>query len=254
MKKIFFYSFIISFLSFNLSARELDDFIYDGQKPNQSVHLSQIERLPNGQYQQIKTEAKLIFDSINSSLGKDINIEVKMNGIDVGMKASNDTNTLALLKLKKSDRWFSENTVNVLMEIEIKFLENLSLQAYPYQVPLSDLNITDDFVSFTSGKIIDSKNVMAQIQIFKKKTFGKDDLVYDGKISGSDLVVTEFGSDRSLVTVDLNKVIRDLERGKKHIIKATIGPNFGKWRAFNEDQKKLFATPEMISAESTFRY
>ncbi len=254
MKKTILTLLIFSLNFINLYALEADDFIYDGIEMVHPVYLSSIERLPNGQYQQIKTEARLIFDSKTKELGKNLKIEVHMNGVDVGMTAFNQTNTLALLKLRKSDRWFTENTINVLMEIDVKFSENLNLQSAPYINPMSDLLVSDDFVSFTTGKITSPETLTSLISIYKKKAIGKDQLVFEGTFNVPEMVVTDFGGDRSLVTVDLNKIITNLERDKTHVVKVTVMPHFNKWRAFNENSKELFKTPEPIKIETKFRY
>lgn len=240
--------------SFKGFTREVDDFDYDGMSSDHSIFLSQVERDQNGNFHQIKTEAKLYFDDLSKSFGEAINITVNINGVDIGMMASSSSNTLSLLKLKSVNRWITENTINVFMEVDIRFIKNLVSEIKPYQVNLADLKVLDDFVSFTSGKISNTKNINTVIQIFKKRTLAKDELVFEKKINDNEFVVSDFGADRSLVTIDLNQLVAKLERGKKHIVKVTLISNFGKWRPFTAAQAELFKSPDMINTETDFRY
>lgn len=54
-----------------------------------------------------------------SLLGELIKVTIKMNEADIGMMASVNTNKLSLLKLKSFNLWFTENTLNVFMEIDV---------------------------------------------------------------------------------------------------------------------------------------
>jgi hypothetical protein len=252
--KLLFAFVIILTLSASVFAREIDDFIYDGKSLKQSVFLSHVDMDNYGNYRQIKTEARLLFDNSSKEMGENTTITVNMNGVDIGMMASADTNVLSLLKLKSVDRWFTENTVNVLMEVEIKFIQDLKSQVRPLRNPIMDLNVLDDFVSFTSGKIVDTKNLIASVQIFRKKSFGKDDLIFEKKFNEGEYVVSQFGADRSLVTIDLNQYLANVERGKKYIVKVFLAPNFGKWRPFTASQAELFMPSETKESETVFRY
>ena len=240
--------------SWAVSSKEIDDFDYDGISTTQSIFLSHLERDNYGNYHQIKTQAKLNFENSSKALGEAINITVNMNGTDIGMMASTNTNKLSLLKLKSSDSWITENTLNILMEVDIRFIDDLSSQVRPYRNKLNDLKVNDDFVSFTSGKITEAKYVNAQLQIFRKKVLSKDELVFEKILNNNEFIVTDFGNDRSLVTIDINQIIAQLERGKKHYVKVTLIHNFNKWRPFSASQAQLFKSPDIVSVETDFRY
>ena len=110
-----------------------------------------------------------------------------MNEADIGMMASVNTNKLSLLKLKSFNLWFTENTLNVFMEIDVWFIDDLKFQVRPYRNELKELNVVDDYLVFTSGKVADSENMSAKLQIFKKKVLAKDGLVCDKILNEGEL-------------------------------------------------------------------
>ncbi len=247
-------AFILISLTYNSFARPVAEMQYDGVANSQSLYLSLLKIDDYGNYSQTKTEAKFFFDKASREFGKGISIIANMNGADVGAVASNDTNTLALLKHKSTNYWFTENTLNVYMEVDVRFLPDLKAQISPYLARLDDLSVIDDYVSFTSGKITDVHSIKAHLNIVRKKVLSKDEIVFDRLLSEKEFVVTGFGSDRSLVSIDLSPIISRFERGKKHVVTVTLVPSFGKWRAFTGGQANLFKSPAPINVESDFRY
>jgi len=246
----------ISFLLMStVWAKSQDDFTYDGQEESHSVHLSQVYADNRGvPSYQVRTEARLHFEEASREIGREVQIYVGINKLDIGMEASRDQNVLSLLKFRSSDRDVQGQTWNVVMDVDIKFIPEADTFMYPYITPIQDTMVLDDYLSFTIGKMENDFAFAPHVTIVRKKSLRSDEVIYDQTLTKKDWTLTEFGRDRTLVTVDLARVLTQVERGKKHSITVTIAPSLNGWRLFTKGSRDILANPPTSKVDTTFRY
>lgn len=233
----------------------MDDFNYNGTDSMYQLDLSSVypDRSGNPRYL-VETTARLHFEEESRAIGKDVLITVAQNQLDLAMEASNDNDVLSLLKFKASDRNTDGYNWQVEMDVDVKFLANRSMLLRPYQGPIKDMMVIDDYLSFTINKMEMTEGFTPTVTITRVKALRSDEVIFESQLSEKDWVLTEFGRDRSLITIDIAKHLTQVERGKKHIVSVKIGPVFGKWRPFTKGSRDLLNSLPTAKVETNFRY
>lgn len=236
-------------------ARYIDDIIYNGTDELSEIELSSVYSDRSGvpRYQ-VETTARLHFEEGSRQLGKDVTITVAQNQLDLAMEASDDNNVLALLKFKSSNRDNYGNTWSVVMDVDVMFIDDRNRLMNPYRGNINDMMMIDDYLSFTIARMDIPTGFTPSVKIVRMKTLRSDEVLLEQEFGEKDWVVTEFGRDRSLITIDLAKHLRQIERGKKHEVSVVIKPSFGKWRPFTKGSKEILSNLPSSKVETTFRY
>lgn len=242
-------------LSFNAHAQLKQQFIYNGEDEQTEVNLYGIKVDRDGYYlYSVKTNVTFNFDPKNKHIGTDELIEVRMNDLDIGMAAAMNNDVLTMIKLndvwrvRDVDEWF------VYFIIDVHFAKGASTALYFLKEKIEDIMVEDDYLSFTTGKISPPQLVNARIKVIK--TSGRDKTLFDFNVLGKDMELTEFGPDRTLVTMDLAELIdmNQIERGESHKIEVELKSNTGQWKIISGNLNDQTRGSNKTSIKTKFRY
>ncbi len=152
---------------------------------------------------------------------------------------SKNPNILALAKLINfSNDRFSPQYERHTITITTKFSNFLKETLSPLLSPIKDLQAEDKILSFNISKINDLKFFFVHLKISQRTTFSEK-VVFNDIIPNDALELSPFGNNKTMVMIDLDNFLDEIESGKKYTIEATVGLDLDGYFIMNEQYSNL---------------
>lgn len=99
----------------------------------------------------------------------------------------------------------TENNPSDTMTATVKFIDSERIFS-PVKNGMTPLKMTGKIMSFYSGILDDESLFNLHLNIAKKHLLGKDEIIFDRNIKHSEYTAEKISENRSLVSIDLNKI------------------------------------------------
>jgi hypothetical protein len=208
-----------------ISAKEIFKLHYLGDLKPLTIEIPSIIKNESNIIEKKITKLTVHFDP-ETTLGLNAELEVTLENRQLYFNAKSINKSIIVLdKLEHSS-----NIVNAY----IKFVNSEKVLA-PISNGLKELNITNNILSFYTGKLNNTEMFSLNLVVIRNKFLKKDDVIFNKLLNESDYTRESITDKIDKVSIDLNKV-KVLESNKKYSISILLKSTYDFKNVINLNQ------------------